>query len=57
MSASIFAAMASTEGGFRWQLDPKFKSDVSFLTACALVIEMAEANPHLLREYADAQGW
>lgn len=57
MSRSIFASLAPTEGGFEWQLHPKFKYDKDFLVACSLVVEMAEANSHLLREYADAQGW
>jgi hypothetical protein len=57
MSRSIFAALAPTEDGFHWQLDPKFKYDNDFVVACSLVVEMAEANSHLLREYADAQGW
>jgi hypothetical protein len=57
MSRSIFAAMAPTEDGFKWQLDPKFKYDKDFVVACSLVVEMAEANSHLLREYADTQGW
>lgn len=40
----------------RWSLNPAFKSDANFLGACALVVELAEANAHLLVEYADAQG-
>ncbi len=57
MSRSIFAALRPTEEGFHWQLGPMFKYDNDFLVACGLVVEMAEANSHLLREYADARGW
>jgi hypothetical protein len=57
MSRSIFASAKPTEDGFQWRLDPAFKHDADFLVACALVVELAEANAHLLVEYANAQGW
>lgn len=56
-SRSIFASAKSTESGFRWQLKPAFKYDADFVVACNFVVELAEANAHLLVEYADAQGW
>lgn len=55
---SIFASTRPNgENGFHWSLDPAFKYDHDFLMASALVVELAEANAHLLIEYADAQGW
>jgi hypothetical protein len=58
MSRSIFASLRPHgEDGLRWALEPAFKYDANFLVACALVIELAEANAHLLVEYADAQSW
>ncbi|MFZ0712633.1 hypothetical protein [Mycobacterium sp.] len=58
MSRSIFAsAKRNGDNGIRWSLEPAFKYDVDFMVTCALVVEMAEANSHLLREYADSQGW
>ena len=58
MSRSIFASSRPHgERGLRWSLTPAFKYDSNFLVACSLVIELAEANSHLLVEYADAQGW
>ena len=56
-SRSIFASARPTETGFQWALHPRFKADHDFLVASALVVEMAEANSHLLVEYADAQDW
>jgi hypothetical protein len=58
MSRSIFASTRPDGAdGFQWSLQPRFKYDGDFLVACALVVELAEANAHLLVEYADAQGW
>jgi hypothetical protein len=58
MSRSIFASMrADGDGGFQWSLAPRFKYDRDFLVACALLVELAEANAHLLVEYADEQRW
>lgn len=58
MSRSIFAsAKRDGDNGFKWSLQPAFKYDLDFMVTCALVVEMAEANAHLLVEYADAQGW
>lgn len=58
MSRSIFASAKTTgDRMLRWRLDPAFKYDAGFLVACAHVVELTEANAHLLVEYADAQGW
>ena len=58
MSRSIFAsAKPNGDNGFQWALEPAFKYDLDFLVTCALVVELAEANSHLLVEYADAQDW
>lgn len=58
MSRSIFAsAKPDGDNGFKWSLEPAFKYDLDFMVTCSLVVEMAEANAHLLVEYADAQGW
>ena len=58
MSPSIFAsAKPDGDNGFQWSLEPAFKCDFDFLVACAFVVELAEANSHLLVEYADAQDW
>jgi len=58
MSRSIFAsAKPDGDNGFQWSLEPAFKYDFDFLVTCALVVEIAEANAHLLVEYADAQDW
>ncbi|MGH3968705.1 MAG: hypothetical protein ACRDTV_11465, partial [Mycobacterium sp.] len=57
-SRSIFAsAKPDGDNGFQWSLEPAFKYDFDFLVACAFVVELAEANAHLLVEYADAQDW
>jgi hypothetical protein len=58
MSRSIFAsAKPDADNGFQWSLEPTFKYDHDFLAACALIVELAEANSHILVEYADAQDW
>ena len=58
LSRSIFASTRPDgENGFHWSLEPAFKYDADFLVACALVVELAEANAHLLVEYARKQGW
>ncbi|WP_235852692.1 hypothetical protein [Mycobacterium interjectum] len=58
MSRSIFASAKNTgDRTLQWRLDPAFKYDADLLVACNLVVELAEANAHLLVEYADAQGW
>ena len=38
-----------------WQSAPKFKSEKDALIACGWVVELAQANAHLLMELADAQ--
>jgi len=51
---SILASTKATEDGhFTWSSSPSFKSEDDSLTACAWVVELAQATSHLLVELGD----
>jgi hypothetical protein len=57
LSKSIYASMSVDGNKFRWSSTPAFNPGNDFVTACAWIVELAEANGHLIVEFADAQGW
>lgn len=51
MSRSMFASSGFAGGDeFRWSSQPAFKFDTDFLMASGWIVELAEANAHLLTE-------
>lgn len=58
LSKSITASIINVEGNhFQWSSSPAFRPGNDFLVASAWIVELAEANAHLIVEFADAQSW
>jgi hypothetical protein len=57
LSKSITASMEVNGNKFRWSSTPAFRPGNDFLMACAWIVELTEANAHLIVEFADSQGW
>jgi hypothetical protein len=56
MSRSIFcSAKSNGDNGFQWSLEPASSTTQIFWWRAPWVAELAEANAHLLVEYAHAQ--
>lgn len=57
-SKSYTASMSlGDQGEFQWSGNPSFRVGNDFLVACAWTVELAQANAHLIGEFAGAQGW
>jgi hypothetical protein len=55
---SMLASTRNVGGNsFQWASAPAFKSASDLLMACAWVVELAVATSHLLKEFAESQGW